>query len=76
MLLLCIQVEQAAAQLRALVLERQSSAQRSLAAIWRHFDRAGTGSVTVPQFQAALADLRIDLTEQVGAYNENHITIT
>jgi hypothetical protein len=51
--------------LRQLVLDRQAAAQRSVAQIWRHFDRNGQGRVTAEQFSAALTDLRIELTVQV-----------
>ena len=55
-------VEQVAARLREMILDRQASAGRSVRQVFGHFDRRRCGYVNVPEMKDALADLRLNVS--------------
>lgn len=55
-------VEQVAARLREMILDRQASAGRSVRQIFGHFDRRRCGYVNVSEMRDALADLRLNVS--------------
>ncbi|CAM9340191.1 unnamed protein product, partial [Laminaria digitata] len=55
-------VEQVAARLREMILDRQASAGRSVRQVFGHFDRRRCGYVNVSEMRDALADLRLNVS--------------
>ena len=55
-------VEQIAARLREMILDRQASAGRSIRQVFGHFDRRRCGYVNVSEMRDALSDLRLNVS--------------
>lgn len=55
-------VEQVAARLREMILDRQASTGRSIRQVFGHFDRRRCGYVNVSEMRDALADLRLNVS--------------